>query len=256
MNTRTKSTTPAPKALAATLFAMALAGCGGPDEPATNQDLGYEEPAGDVDVYRPESDASELYEEDVDVGAVDPDLGAAEGSATTETSDFAALDTNSDGTIAEDEWIPEAVGDTAYSEADSDGDGAVNREEFQQVADKATGGQLSTTEFAALDTDSDGALAEDEWDAEALANTRFAEADQNGDGSVDRDEFRQITPEDSGQQSMTEFAALDTNGDDNLGEDEWQAEAVGDTSFSDADQNGDQVVNRQEFRNAVGSRGM
>ena len=135
----------AAKAMAAAAIALALVGCGESDEPASDQDVGYEEPAADVDVYRPESEQSELNEEDVDVGVIEPDVGAEESpeppssepqvsqrqdDAAADTTEFAALDTDGDDAIAEDEWIPEAVANTTFTEADVDGDGTVNRQEF------------------------------------------------------------------------------------------------------------------------------
>lgn len=61
-------------------------------------------------------------------------------------------------------------------------------------------GSMGTTEFAALDTDSDGKLAESEWKPDAVSGKEFSEIDEDSSGDIDRDEFRQAISS-SGSQS-------------------------------------------------------
>ena len=56
-------------------------------------------------------------------------------------TEFAALDTNSDGRIAEDEWQPEVADGMEFQEIDEDGSGDIDRQEFQQAVGTSTGSQ-------------------------------------------------------------------------------------------------------------------
>jgi hypothetical protein len=50
---------------------------------------------------------------------------------------------------------------------------------------------VGMTEFAALDTNSDGKLAEEEWQPDAVAGMEFEQIDEDASGDIDQDEFRQ-----------------------------------------------------------------
>ena len=63
-------------------------------------------------------------------------------------TEFAALDTNSDGMIDENEWQPEAADGMEFDEIDSDGSGDIDRQEFQEAVGSAGGGTTQPDEDA------------------------------------------------------------------------------------------------------------
>jgi hypothetical protein len=56
---------------------------------------------------------------------------------------------------------------------------------------EGTEGDVAMTEFAALDTDADGKVVEQEWQPDALSGLDFSQLDADGSGDISRDEFRQ-----------------------------------------------------------------
>lgn len=61
---------------------------------------------------------------------------------------------------------------------------------------------VKMTEFAALDTDSNGMLAKSEWSSDAAAGMPFDEADADGNGGVDQREFRAATTQSEPEPSV------------------------------------------------------
>jgi hypothetical protein len=134
---------------------LALVGCGTEDDAYTvnesYEDEGMmEDETAFEDPMAPSERADEtLGAEDEGVfGAEDEGLAAGDegmmGDEDTmgmdqevDMTEFAALDTDSDGALTEQEWQPDAM-EAEFSEADADGDGMVTEEEFQNVA--AAGG--------------------------------------------------------------------------------------------------------------------
>lgn len=134
---------------------------------------------------------------------------------------------------------PGATGDTSFEETgevpvpDSSATGMENERESQDIAGagETTGesgqtgetgmgsdmgteepGTIGMTEFAALDTNSDGKLGEMEWQPEALGGIEFQQIDEDASGDIDREEFRQALATTDGGQGTLEDAKskLDT----------------------------------------------
>ncbi len=147
---------------AASVFAAmaALAGCG-QDETTTAEDTytyGDEEADQTAQETQPYEDTETMETEPFeDTEGMQDDTGLAgsvdrteerqaEGMTETEMTEFAALDTNSDGAIDEREWQPDAMQGTQFEEVDQDGDGMIDRDEFRQgMAMSDTGGTTGTT---------------------------------------------------------------------------------------------------------------
>lgn len=73
------------------------------------------------------------------------------------------------------------------------------------TAGQDTGQDVGMTEFAALDTDADGKLAESEWQPDAVEGMEFEQIDEDSSGDIDREEFRQamaMSDQGTGQQEM------------------------------------------------------
>jgi Ca2+-binding EF-hand superfamily protein len=101
---------------------------------------------------------------------------------------FAALDTNGDGVVTQDEFISAAK--AKFQALDTQGTGKVT---VQQIATSATAQQrdlkFAEHEVKKLDTNGDGVVSQAEYLAASQA--RFAKLDKNGDGYITADE---ITP--------------------------------------------------------------
>lgn len=93
------------------------------------------------------------------------------------------------------------AGNQAWSDIDTDSDGALSQEEFQQWWSQAN-------PFQSWDVDGDAELTEDEWSANM--NVEFAEVDEDGDGTVQQEEL---------QTGL--YAAWDENSDGQLQQEEW-----------------------------------
>jgi hypothetical protein len=70
---------------------------------------------------------------------------------TTGMTEFAALDTNSDGRLGEDEWQPDAVDGMEFEEIDEDSSGDIDSEEFRQALSMSQEGETSLPDEDALD---------------------------------------------------------------------------------------------------------
>merc|ERR1719409_1934025 len=126
--------------------------------------------------------------------------GSVSRKEFVQAEDFAAIDTDSSGTITIDELrasmkrenpaVTEAQVHRRWAAMDFNKDGSVSRKEFVQAED-----------FAAIDTDSSGTITFNELReamkrenpavTEAQVQRRWAAMDFNKDGSVSRKEFVQ-----------------------------------------------------------------
>lgn len=73
-------------------------------------------------------------------------------------------------------------------------------------------GPVGMTEFAALDTNSDGKLEEAEWQPEKLGGLEFQQIDEDSSGDIDREEFRQALASagDAAREMMPDESDLNT----------------------------------------------
>ncbi|NLS07382.1 EF-hand domain-containing protein [Rhizobium sp. P32RR-XVIII] len=92
---------------------------------------------------------------------------------------------------------PLAMNQGQMNQIDRDGNGAVDRSEYQA---------FMTTAFSNLDKNKDGSLSPDE--ARVLNAKQFAAADANRDGKVTQNEFL--------NRVMADFKTADRNGDGSL----------------------------------------
>lgn len=102
--------------------------------------------------------------------------------------DFDEADFNGDGVISERE--AEAVRPSlnqVFDRVDSDGDGNVSQSEYQA----ARLNLLDRTEFASLDTDSDGIIDRDEASQQRVLDESFSVIDIDGDNMISGEEFKQ-----------------------------------------------------------------
>jgi hypothetical protein len=118
-------------------------------------------------------------------------MGSLAGCGADEPGEPNAQDTSSyredaaDQAPAPEGSVPDVEGQTPGQETAGSG---------EQPRDDAAGQpeqQTGITEFAALDTDSDGMLAESEWQPEVLGGMAFEKIDEDSSGDIDREEFRQ-----------------------------------------------------------------
>ena len=100
---------------------------------------------------------------------------------------FQRLDTNADGKITQDEL---KVGrDTRYAAMDQNDDGKITWQEFQAAPRPGKQGPRMQQMFQRADTNGDGVINRDEFDKKA--DLRFKPLDLNGDGVITRDEAQQ-----------------------------------------------------------------
>ena len=100
---------------------------------------------------------------------------------------FQRLDTNADGKITQDEL---KVGrDTRYAAMDQNDDGKITWQEFQAAPRPGKQGPRMQQMFQRADTNGDGVINRDEFDKKA--DLRSKPLDRNGDGVITRDEAQQ-----------------------------------------------------------------
>jgi Ca2+-binding EF-hand superfamily protein len=109
-------------------------------------------------------------------------------SAKPTGSEFAAMDTNNDGKISLDEYTAHAK--AKFDSMDTDHDGKVTLAELNAAYDKM-GGKMNGTSAAdrlkKLDTNGDGVISADEYQANAKA--MFEKLDTNKDGFLSKAEL-------------------------------------------------------------------
>lgn len=107
------------------------------------------------------------------------------------------LDKDADGKLTKEE-LPESMRERFFERADVNGDGVVDRQEVEQMAQRrprgpggGPPGEGFVERLMGLDKDGDGKLTKEElpgWMQERM----FERADANGDGTIDRQEAEQI----------------------------------------------------------------
>lgn len=98
---------------------------------------------------------------------------------------FGKMDTNGDGALSSGEWKGRPEG---FAKLDADHNGSVSKDEFLgglsklagAIKDRWQAGGISEAMWKRADTNNDGAISTDEWNA-SVANL-FTKLDRNGDG--------------------------------------------------------------------------
>ncbi|GEM_PF-4480116 len=132
------------------------------------------------------------------------------GQGLTFSEVLSKMDTDGSGTLSADELN---ISEEAFALADSDGDGAVTQEEFENGGARAIGDYLRSQEtqlvgtavqgssfdelLFELDSDGNGTLNIDELN---VTSEVFAAADTDGDGEVSQEEF-----ENGGAQAIGDY---------------------------------------------------
>ncbi len=112
--------------------------------------------------------------------------GGAKGGGDRGARMFERYDTDGDGKISREEF--EQARAARFATADADGDGAVTVQEFMTYAEARRVERL-TSMFEQLDTDDDGVLSAEELDRRADA--MFTRLDRDGDGVVTKEDLPQ-----------------------------------------------------------------
>jgi Ca2+-binding EF-hand superfamily protein len=96
----------------------------------------------------------------------------------------ATFDTNKDGKVSKDELMAKAPG---FDHMDANKDGVVTADEIKALPASTKHPQMGSNFMAKFDTDKDGKVTKQEWDAKRTAG--FDAADKNHDGAIDKDEY-------------------------------------------------------------------
>eukprot|EP00928_Gymnodinium_smaydae_P044475 TRINITY_DN2966_c1_g1_i3.p1 TRINITY_DN2966_c1_g1~~TRINITY_DN2966_c1_g1_i3.p1 ORF type:complete len:5802 (+),score=1072.37 TRINITY_DN2966_c1_g1_i3:2529-19934(+) len=140
-------------------------------------------------------------------------------NASDPNSGFDAFDSNNDGRISDEE----------FEDADADGNGEVDMDEWQQA-----------NEFNDADTDNSGSIDSGEANAHNIPSSDFNDMDANDDGVVDPHEWA----EDG------EFESADTNNDGRVDPAEAADADISPRTFDDMDANNDGGISRDEWAQA------
>lgn len=168
-------------------------------------------------------------------------LSLADAGGTSKFMRF--FDTNKDGVVTQDEF--EAAMKTRFNRMDSDHNGSVSREEFQNYLQQR---RLEHKQawLKQMDSNGDGQVSKDEYLAyqTQMAVTRFARLDINHDGILSADELdrRDCNRRHHGGKGL--FRRLDANADGVITMEE--SRAAWTAWFKGLDSNGDNVVTTDE----------
>jgi len=108
-----------------------------------------------------------------------------------------------------------------------------------------------TMMFEMMDTNEDGQITNEEFDARH--DSRFDEFDADGDGKVTLDEAKQWRPAPNPRRAEMMFQRLDTDGDAIVTREEFDARSAG--RFEAMDKNGDGAITADEVRAMQAPRG-
>ncbi|AZD07188.1 Calcium-binding protein [Pseudomonas chlororaphis] len=176
---------------------------------------------------------------------------------------LARLDSNSDGSVAQDE-LSSALSQKSddgilvslskhFGDLDSDGSGDLSSEEMAAMApppppprDQPPSTELADALISALDSDGDGAISSDELSSgltsagsSADSDEIFSALDKNQDGSVSQDELvASLTPPPPPPQQASSdelFSQLDADGDGSISSDELSSALQASTENTDTD---------------------
>jgi predicted small lipoprotein YifL len=138
-------------------------------------------------------------------------FGTLAGCGADEPGEPNAAQDTADRAPAPESSIPGATDPaTGQDLAKGEREAAQSPEPGTQLGtEQATGQDTATdrvamTEFAALDTDSDGKLAESEWESDVLGGMEFDEIDEDSSGDIDQEEFRQAVAMTEGMSDQQE----------------------------------------------------
>jgi hypothetical protein len=96
----------------------------------------------------------------------------------------ATFDANKDGKVSKDELLAKAPG---FDHMDTNKDGVVTADEIKALPASTKHPQMGGNFMAKFDTDNDGKVTKQEWDAKRTVG--FDAADKNHDGVIDKDEY-------------------------------------------------------------------
>lgn len=113
-----------------------------------------------------------------------PEAGKAQPDQPRRNARFERLDTNKDGSIAQDEFVSAQN----LKDADANNDGTLSNEELVAMVQKREAERQAERLTRRLDIDGDGKVTIAE--VEKNKAKRFALLDRNDDGKLERDELR------------------------------------------------------------------
>lgn len=156
---------------------------------------------------------------------------------------LAALDTNGDGVISQDEASDNEALAATFDEVDTNQDSNINPAEL-----RAANTRVAQVDFSDTDFNGDGVISEREAEAVRPSLSEvFGQVDTDGDGNVSKSEYRAAR---LNLLERTEFAAFDTDGDGILDRKEADKQRYLSDNFSRVDIDGDDLINEEEFEQA------
>lgn len=99
-------------------------------------------------------------------------------------------DSDGDGKVSKAEWAATGRPEQAFTAADTNKDGFVDKAEMQVVRANADPDDVVAGAMAKMDTDRSGGISKAEWTAAGRRDRGFGFADANGDGQVNAAELK------------------------------------------------------------------